>query len=491
MGLLTLSFFVVFSLFQNCSKYNANQKDGERLSIIRCKAQPQVSSPFEENKVQINESFLGGKENTLSSSSGNKGSGVQQKMTISETELGLLVDPLCLAQENRPIEILGQIIEVPSELSHLNRAAISLTVHGEIDMEQLTADMEQSHCLIGISENQMVTLEDTPSPSPAFNDPLARNQGHLKFIDYLASIDLQRQITASVVVAVVDSGIESNHPDFQGGQLWSDGQGNHGRSFALNTNPEDIQDNTSHGTHVAGLIAARQNNVVGTVGLTHDFVQIMTVKVFNGMEAPTSNISNGIRYAIQNGAHIINLSLSTEKENAMLNDVVTEAVNAGIVVVMAASNNSREISSSSCPSPACIGHLLNGGLTVGSVDTKTGNLSDFSSFSSEFVEIAAPGSELGLQKGLLSTIIGGDWSRKPGTSMAAPVVTAAAAFLIGYLKTNNKPYRPASVEAFLKDKGSSQNHSQLQSLIEGGRIINFGLISTNLGYPYNYNQYCL
>ncbi len=134
-GSLLVLILFLFSFFQNCSEYRA-YKSNNRTSSSRgpaCKSQPTVPTPFEENKIQINTSFL---EDEEQDDSGR----VQQKLTTTETEkkLSILVDPLCLSQEDNFVQVLGQTIEVPPELSSLNRVAISLTVHGSIDMEQLT-----------------------------------------------------------------------------------------------------------------------------------------------------------------------------------------------------------------------------------------------------------------------------------------------------------------------------------------------------------------
>lgn len=473
-----LSVILLFlSLFQNCTEYEP-LSDSKNLRSVNCKVQSSAITPFEKNKVQINLPLSGGMQR-------NTKPGVQQKLTETKIELSLLVDLFCLSQEENPVTVLGQSIIIPDELSSLNRTAISLTFHGSIDMDQLTQDMNHP-CLIGISENQTVTVGNIRSSSSSLDDPLVTDQDHLDFLNYRRSIPLQNQITAPVVVAVVDSGIDKNHVDLRN-RLWDNGQGEPGRSFAENTNINDLWDNTNHGTHIAGIIAASQNDV-GTAGLNHDFVQIMVVRIFRNEEATVSTMYNGIRYAIENGADVINLSFATNVSNSTIDQAVIEAVNAGIVVAMAVSNDSREISNSFCPSPACVAKDLNGGLSVGSVDTETGELSDFSNFSSTFVEMAAPGSELGKSKGLLSTIANNLWERKAGTSMSVPVVSAAAAFLIGYFKTNNIQYSAGSIENFLKENGSRESQT-LQSKIQGGRIIDFGKITQNLDR--SYTDYCL
>ena len=426
---LTTFLFLIF-FYQNCSKYNSNMTYTKSQSSSSCKVQPHLSTPFEQGKIQIDNSLLDGGQVSQSASGE-----IQNKATTPKNiDLSLVVDPLCMSRSETPISLLGQTVTVPSELSDLDRAAISLTfTTAEIDLDQLENDMEQSPCLIGISEDGIVALEQTSSQQPStasFNDPKAGEQAHLDFVNHPDSLDLQNQITASVVVAVVDTGIDQDHPDLVD-QLWDDGSGNHGESF-IPSEPS-IEDFNRHGTHVSGIIAAKQNNTTGIIGLNGDFVKIMTVKALGRSGQGTlTGIYNGMQYAIRRGADVMNLSLGTGSTNSVILDQgVMEAVNKGLVVVMAAGNKGMEIllSNSQCPSPACVSRAVNGSMTVGSVDTSSGNLSSFSNYSTNFVEISAPGSENYSSKlGLLSTLLNGQYGRLSGTSMASPVVAGAAAF---------------------------------------------------------------
>ena len=491
-GILFCLLASIFILFQNCSKYQANSLRRKGLSSHNCKVQPSYPAPFEQNKIQID---LDNEMNVQSSSSGESHSETQKR------ELALLVDPLCLKQSEEPVKVLGHTVEVPSELEHLKRVAISLSFEGEIDSDQLTRDMGSSSCLIGITENEEFTLDPIPddssvqetetdqkmlTASTGFNDPRASNQGHLAFLNHSKSVGLQSGITASVVVAVLDTGIDEDHPDLRD-QLWDDGSGNHGRNFSSSGRSDDIDDRDGHGTHVAGIVAARWNNNVGIVGVAGNFVQIMGVKVLNdGGSGSTTTIYNGIEYAVANGADVINMSIGTRNTGAITKvpvlylQAITRAVNEGVVVVAAAGNKNKQITETYCPSVGCFGQFLEGALTVASVDTVTGNRSVFSNYGS--LDIAAPGSEdtrPSPWKGILSTIPNDRYVRYSGTSMASPIMAGAAAFLIGYLKTNNIDYTPASVETFLKEKGSRES-SALNLYVPKGRIIDFGVMSDNI-----------
>jgi hypothetical protein len=99
------------------------------------------------------------------------------------------------------------------------------------------------------------------------------------------------------------------------------------------------------------------------------------------------------------------------------------------------------------------------------------------------VEIAAPGAETSSNStnagGILSLNTDGGLARIQGTSQSTPMVSAAAAMIIGFLKTNNIPYSPAGVESFIKSDGSMLNGS-LASQIASGRILQMGFLAENL-----------
>ena len=509
---LFLFFSSTLFLFQNCAEYQSTlNKSSSSQRNFNCKVQPRIPSPFENNKIQIDS------DDEVQTQSASLFNGEDSSET-QQRRLALLVDTLCIKQAEEPVQILERVVEVPPELEFLQRAAISFIFNGEIDMDQLTQDMENP-CLVGITEDEIIRIEPIQTPpvdesnpdsasaaSTHFNDPHSVNQAHLEFVNHSKSLGLQKRTTTSVVVAVIDSGIDDDHPDLTD-QLWDDGRGNHGRNFApdvwdlnndnrlsqneinQNINPNDVDDGSGHGTHVAGIIGAIQNNNKGTVGLAGSFVRLMAIRVLdNNGEGLVTDVYNGVNYAIGQGAKVINMSIgvkfngdppATVAKNATYEQAVADAVNAGVVLSLSGGNNRREITNSFCPSVGCFGQFTEGALTVASVDTASRNLSSFSNYGG--LDIAAPGSENSpAGKGILSTVHNNNYGRKGGTSMAAPVVAAAAAFLIGYYKTKNQSYTPASIEAFLKEKGSREK-SSLRPFVPEGRIIDFGLISEELG----------
>ena len=460
----------------NCSS-DTSAQEGDSDFVFDCKASSsKVNTPFSIDKVQLD------------------GLSPSQFSRDKQTELALVVDNLCIRELDSPLHILGQQVVVPEELRELEHAAISLTVTGEIDLKQLSEDMEQSLCLIGITENSPVARREQPQTRQAsadlrvelknLNDPKADDQGHFEYLNYEKSLDIQDYITESVIVAVLDSGINYNHPDLSG-RMWRNILGKHGEDFT-HTSKKSPMDDDGHGTHVAGIIAAQQDNGYGVAGLTTGFVQLMSVKVLGGSRSRSreSGIFNGISYAINRKADIINLSVGEDEINVLTLQAVANAVSKGVFVSIAAGNDGNRLSLTSARFPASVGISVGGAMTVGSVDISTSRMSSFSNYSSEFVEIAAPGAESNSSgDGILSTGLTDCCSRMKGTSMSTAMVSAAAAVLIGYLKTNEIKYSPAGIEKILLSQGSREV-SKLTSKVRGGRVLDFGRLAGGIDRLY-------
>lgn len=193
---------------------------------------------------------------------------------------------------------------------------------------------------------------------------------------------------SSVVVAVIDTGINLQHADLVE-NLWDDGSGNHGYDFINMDN--DPSDDEGHGTHVAGTIGARGNNAIGTTGVCWR-TKLMGVKVLDESgSGTTSGIILGINYAVAQGADVINMSLGGGGSlDLAFRDSIEAASDAGVVIVVAAGNSNQNVSST--PTYPC-SFTSENLICVGAVDQRYTRAS-FSNYSTSLVHIAAPGTNI-------------------------------------------------------------------------------------------------
>ncbi len=235
------------------------------------------------------------------------------------------------------------------------------------------------------------------------------HMGAPAYIDYLETVD-----KPNVTVAVLDTGIDAAHPLLAGRVL---------EGVNYSTSSQGTRDIHSHGTHVTGTIAE----------MTHSNVKFIPVKVLgdNGRGA-RSMIDLGIRYAADRGADVINMSLGGSGTSYSTRSAVLYANGRDAVVVVAAGN---ENSNAANFTPANIPEVI----TVAASDS-LGGKAYFSNFGS-VIDVAAPG------VGIISSVPGGGYSMKSGTSMASPHVAAVVALLKS--DSRYEDYSPSEIEALI------------------------------------------
>ena len=212
------------------------------------------------------------------------------------------------------------------------------------------------------------------------------------------------------------------------GAPWSDGADGDGNGFVDDltgwdhlTATADVMDTHGHGTHVAGIIGARGDNAIGIAGVNWR-ARILPEKFHSGDGGTISGAIASIEHAVLAGAKIINASWGTSTNNPALKDAVGWAGDNGVIVVVAAGNQSNDIDIASVAYyPAAYADLPNL-LSVASVDPD-GGLSSYSNYGYDSVDLAAPGASV------LSTGIGGTYVHWSGTSMAAPHVSGVLSLL--------------------------------------------------------------
>jgi subtilisin family serine protease len=187
----------------------------------------------------------------------------------------------------------------------------------------------------------------------------------------------------------------------------------------------------SHGTHVAGIIGAVRGNGLGVDGIA-GAVQLMAVRAVPDGDERDKDIANAIRYAVDNGAQVVNMSFGKEYSpfKKVVDDAVKYAEAHGVLLVHGAGNDGADLATSSnFPSPKYLdtGSAQNW-IEVGAVSWKGGDslAANFSNYGSRGVDLFAPGVDI------LSTTLHDQYKRESGTSMASPVVAGVAALVMEY-----------------------------------------------------------
>ncbi|GAA0483686.1 S8 family peptidase [Salinibacillus aidingensis] len=207
-------------------------------------------------------------------------------------------------------------------------------------------------------------------------------------------------------IAVIDTGVDYQHEDLNNKTIL-------GYDFVQND--YDPMDRNGHGTHVAGTAAAETNNGTGVAGMAPE-TNILAVRVLDSRGSGSlADIVDGIRYAADYGAEVINLSLGCNCDTQALEDAVNYAWNQGSVVIAAAGNDGV----STTFEPASYENVI----SVAAVDSSN-QLASFSNYGS-WVDVAAPGVDIA------STVQRDGYAYMSGTSMASPHVAGLAGLLAG------------------------------------------------------------
>ena len=209
----------------------------------------------------------------------------------------------------------------------------------------------------------------------------------------------------AVVIAIIDTGVDLTHPDLAPKMV---------AGFDFVNNDNIAQDDNGHGSHVAGIAAASSNNGVGVSGVSWG-AKIMPIKVLSASASGTfANAAEGIVWAANNGAHIINLSLGGSSYSKVFEDAINYAYDKGVMIIASSGNNGGAILY-----PARFANVM----AVGATD-QSNVLAYFSNYGAE-LDVVAPGVSI------YSTGIN-SYYHNSGTSMAAPFVSGLASILRGF-----------------------------------------------------------
>lgn len=277
------------------------------------------------------------------------------------------------------------------------------------------------------SEGDVARVEIDPiwSSQAVPNDPRFGEQWHWPKIQAPQAWDVATG-SPNVVVAVIDTGVDTAHPDLAAA-IWTnpydapDGQDNdgnglvddvHGWNFVSRN--ADLTDQTGHGTHLAGLIAAQRNDGSGVAGIASG-VKIMPLVV--GALAPASAVIEAIYYAATHGAHVVNMSFGGSETISGVRGAIDYARARGVLLVASAGNASNDAYNY----PAVYQDVL--AVAATDLNDRRAMLSSYG----RWVDISAPGQDV------LSTfplrLAGNGYAVVSGTSQATPIVAGVAALL--------------------------------------------------------------
>lgn len=333
----------------------------------------------------------------------------------------------------------------PSTLSKEDQANYNMWVRakqdvvGEVDLsllekyQQIEKDMIAGDSIIQLDlKKKEYNCKDLEGYSPvSFNAQKLKQT-----MTYICSLNKNNDITNEQILEDLQGEIrkmesaEKAPPDYRGNIVKDNYNDFNDRFYGNN----DVMANTPfHGTHVSGIIAAARNNGLGVDGIA-DNVRVMMVRAVPDGDEHDKDIALAIRYAVDNGAKVINMSFgkgfSPQKE--WVDDAVRYAQSKGVLLVHAAGNDGADIDTAwNFPTPVykSDGKRASNWITVGaSGDPQLGGLAaSFSNYGKKEVDVFAPGVKI------YSTIPGGNtYGEAQGTSMASPVVAGVAALVLEY-----------------------------------------------------------
>ena len=314
----------------------------------------------------------------------------------------------------------------------------TIHIHSKKPKDEVIRKLENHACVEWVEPVSHVESAGIP------NDPYYKYQWHMDLLNVPKAWEVT--MGEGVVVAVVDTGVSVNEDGFH--KL--------AKGFDFVDNDDKPEDENGHGTHVAGTIAQKSNNGIGVAGVAPK-ATIMPVRVLDANGSGTNTaVANGIIWAVDHGANIINLSLGSPSNSDVVEDACAYAYENGVTVVAATGNDGF---TDYIGYPAALPTTI----AVGSVDAKKGVA--FYSNQGKQIDLVAPGGDTsvdsdgdGMTDGVLQeTRLGGTWAYHylQGTSMATPHVAGVAALVYanGVKEPDDIREVLVSTAADLGDKG--------------------------------------
>ncbi|MBT9543859.1 MAG: S8 family serine peptidase [Candidatus Sericytochromatia bacterium] len=295
--------------------------------------------------------------------------------------------------------------------------------------------------------------QEVATPITRSGDPLKEQQWSLKAVDAEKAWGLTRG-SSNIIAAVVDTGVDLNHPDLQANLLEGYNAENPG------TPP---QDGHFHGTHVAGIIAAVADNGIGVTGIAPG-IKILPVRTISN--GGVAEVADGIVWAADHGARVINLSLGWDYPTSAVEETIQRAVKYALdknVVICAALSNDSNNNPSSTPDNLAGKAGFEGVIGVGNVDLYNRRQGAYGNWKS----VSSPGTQI------MSTLPNGKYGNLTGTSMATPMVTG----IVGLMLSQNPGLKNSEVKQRLMSSAIDLGTPGFDDQFGAGRVNAFAVLS--------------
>ncbi len=353
-----------------------------------------------------------------------------------------------------------------AELSTLVR----LTFSEEIDMNNILAVLNSNENIVYAEPNYIYRIDDIlPGDSKFSKQWGLHNTGQTggskdADIDAPEAWEIQKG-NKNVIVAIVDTGIDTNHPDLKkniwtnNGEIKNNGIDDDGNGYIDDINGWDFvneenkpMDDHGHGTHVAGIVGAVSDNNIGITGISWNG-RLMALKAIGKSGQGDVKAVEAIYYGTNNGVRIFNNSWGGDFFSQTLQDAINHANSLGALFIASAGNNSDD-------DPSFFPANFENSFAVASTDHND-HKSGFSNFG-DWVDISAPGSSI------FSTWRSNQYGLVSGTSMSAPHVSGVAALLFA----EHPDWTPLDVQAQIENTADDldQKNPSFAGKLGAGRI---------------------
>ena len=341
-----------------------------------------------------------------------------------------------------------------------------------VGVEQTLAAARQDP-RVAYAEPDYVIQASTMPDDPRFGELWGLNNLSRPEADVDAPIAWQRETgNDSVIVAVLDSGVDYNHPDLAAniwtnpGEIPGNGIDDDGNGYTddirgwdfINRDNNPMDDN-KHGTHVAGTIGAVGDNGIGVTGVAWN-VSIMPLKVLDQSGNGTVSAAiDALSYAYKNGATISNASWGASQYSQALRDMIDRAGSQADHLIVAAAGNSGTVLDLAGSTPFYPASYDAPNIISVAASDQNDQVASFSNIGWASVDLAAPG------VGILSTVPGQAYAKLSGTSMASPHVAGAAALL----KSTRSSLSASEIKSALLDT-VDQSDNFIGRTVSGGKL---------------------